>query len=99
MKWINVNDKLPEDNSYVIIHLIDMPWLDRDDKYGKRFYKIARFHKGKTAEELEKLKCPISANDVWGINKVPYGWSQPPSHYWGQEVDFWMEIPLIKEIK
>ena len=97
MKWISVEDELPQDNTYVLIHLIDMPWLDENDIEGKRFYKIARFHKGKSKKELAEMKCPISARDEWGNNNRPYGWSNPPSHYCGQEVNFWMEIPLLNE--
>jgi len=98
MTWISTEDKLPLDNSYVLVHLIDMPWLDRDDKEGKRFYKVVKFHKGKSKEELEKMKHKVyCANDEWSNNKRPYGWSNEPSHYFGQDVDFWMEIPLLRE--
>lgn len=95
MKWINVENRLPQDNSYVLIHLRDMPWHDIDDLLGKRFYKIVKFHKGKSKEELQEMEHKVyCANDEWSNNKKPYGWSNPPSHYFGQEVDFWMEIPL-----
>jgi hypothetical protein len=98
--WINIEDKLPEDNSYVLVHLINMPWLDENDREGKRFFKVVKFKKGFSAKELKEnnIEC-YRARDQWENNLKPYSWSEfGPCHYFGQEVDYWMEIPRL-EIK
>lgn len=91
MNWISTEDRLPRNNDYVLVHLIDKPWLDNDDIEGKRFFQVAKFLQGKTREELKGV---ITSSDQWGNNLKPYCWSEfGPSTHWGQEVDFWMEIP------
>lgn len=95
MRWINVEDALPINNSYVLVYLKNMPWIDEKDKNGKRFYKVVRFIKGKRSEEITNI---ITSSDQWGNNLKPYCWKEfGPSTYFGQEVDYWMEIPLLPE--
>lgn len=103
MKLISTQDRLPNDRTYVLIHLPDRPWGDSDDEVGKR-WKVAKFIRGISDKEREAL--PLSDErrnryrgaDKWSNNTVPYNWeSFGPDSYDGQEVDYWCELPEIPQ--
>ncbi len=100
MQKISVKDKLPEQNQYVLIHLTISNWGDDDDPAGKRYWRVAKFKKGISEEERERLpdndrrKREYHSEDAYGNNKVPYLWDEfgPNSHF-GQDVDYWCALP------
>lgn len=124
MKINNVNDELPPDRSYVLIHLTNDNWGDPDDKLGNRYWKVAKIIRGLSLKDREKmgkgeiddpLECgyifpdgirteqkrsnTYHEEDEYGNNKVPYIWSEfGTSSYFGQEVDFWCNLPNIGEL-
>lgn len=100
MKQINVTDRLPEDNQYVLAHLTIDNWDDDDDPDGNRYWVVVKFRKGISKEERSALpesseKARIySSADEHGNNLVPYNWNEfGPGQYFGQEVDVWCELP------
>lgn len=77
--WISTKERLPKFDRYVLVHLVDQPWEDSDDPEGV-FYKVVQRIPG----EKE------------GNNLRDYEWDEFGTNtYFGQEVDFWMEIPRI----
>ncbi len=104
MKLNSVKDKLPEDRQYVLIHLTKGNWGDDDDPKGNRYWKVAKFKKGISESDRDKLpidhpkKLTWSGEDEGFNNRMPYNW-QPfgPGSYFGQEVDFWCELPELPE--
>ena len=56
MDLIRVEDRLPENNEYVLIHLTITNWKDKDDTGGKRFWRVAKFIRGISKEEREAMK-------------------------------------------
>lgn len=101
MEWINVNNELPPNNNYVLIHLNKCNWHDNDDPNNLRYYKIAKFVRGITKEYRQKNNIAIiRGEDEDGNNLKPYRWIEfGPGSYFGQEVDFWMQIPPLKKEK
>jgi hypothetical protein len=99
MKMINVKVKRPNNNQYVLVHLIKDNWGDDDDPDGNRYFKVVKFIRGISTEERDKLldsdqrKVTYRSGDEGGNNKVPYTWNEfGPGSYFGQEVDYWMEL-------
>lgn len=75
--WISVEDALPKIGRYVLIHLNIDNWEDRGDQVGVYFKVAAR----RTAQKE-------------GNNERKFAWDEfGPSEHFGQEVDYWMEIP------
>lgn len=104
MKKININDRLPNDNQYVLVHLTNDNWLDDDDPEGNRYFKVAKFIKGLSQQDRDELpeghprKNSYHMEDVSGNNQVPYCWSSfGMDVYFGQEVDFWFELPKLNQ--
>ena len=100
----NTEDFLPEPNQYVLAHLNKDNWGDSDDPDGNRYWVVVKFIKG--ISELERSMLPDSAKrknsyhtgDVHGNNEKPYEWQEfGPSKYFGQDVDFWCELPSNKK--
>ena len=56
MNMIRVEDRLPENNEYVLIHLTITNWGDGDDPEGKRFWRVAKFIRGISEDEREAMK-------------------------------------------
>ena len=84
MKINNVDELLPPNNTYVLIHLTKNNWGDSDDIQNNRYWKVAKF-----------ILC-----DKEGNNELPYKWKEfGPSLYFGQEVDFWCELPNMENEK
>jgi hypothetical protein len=101
MNWISVEDELPADNQYVLVHLTLDNWRDRDDPDGNRYCKVAKFVRGLSIKERQLLpdsdqrKKTYRAGDEEGNNKFPYYWDTfGTSRYFGQDVDFWCELLL-----
>ena len=100
MEKINIKDRKPKDRQYVLIHLTINNWGDSDDPNGDRYWVVAKYVEGITTEDREKLdindprKNRYQTGDVFGNNHVPYEFTEfGPSSYFGQEVDFWCELP------
>lgn len=102
MDKISVEERLPKENQYVLIHLTKSNWGDSDDPDGNRYWKVAKFVRGLSEEARAKLpntderKKTYTGADEWGNNAVPYRWEEfGPGDYFGQEVDWWCELPKI----
>lgn len=78
MKPINVEKRLPKEGQYVLAHLTLTNWHDKDDPGGNRYWVVVKFQ-----------KCDTGFN-----NLKPFEWSAfGPSTYFGQDVDYWCELP------
>ncbi len=95
-------DKLPEPNQYVLVHVPDRPWLDDDDPEGNRFWRVAKFMVGISLKERAALsllhRCALrfTAADQHGNNHRPYCWIEfGPDRHFGQDVDLWCELPIL----
>lgn len=85
--------ELPEDGTYVLVEYCGGNWRDKDDQYGVNF-KVMKFVKGKTKEELITSGWESSFDEGVGNNERPYGWKDfGNSDFFGQDVSRWMEIP------
>jgi hypothetical protein len=100
MNKISVSDYLPKENQYALIHLTYTNWGDNDDPNGDRYWTVAKLVKGISENDRELLndddsrKSTYCNGDEWGNNKMPYVWQEfGPSCHFGQEVDFWCELP------
>lgn len=79
-EWISVEDRLPENKTYVLVHLLKDNWDDSEDAEGCLFV-VAKF-----------LRCDPK-KQMGSNNLRPYLWRQfGPSTHCGQDVDFWMPI-------
>tara|TARA_R110000851_G_scaffold9548_1_gene35496 strand:+ start:184 stop:489 length:306 start_codon:yes stop_codon:yes gene_type:complete len=100
MNKISVNDYLPKNNQYVLIHLTYTNWLDDNDLDGCRYWTVAKLVKGISQNDRDLLsdddnrKGTILCGDEDGNNKRSYVWEEfGPSCHFGQDVDFWCELP------
>lgn len=57
MEKISVKDRLPEPNSYVLIHLTKDNWHDKDDPAGKRYWRVAKFIRGISEQDRERMRA------------------------------------------
>ena len=103
---INVNDRTPKNKQYVLVLLNNDNWCDSDDPEGDRYYKVVKFIKGLSKEDRKKLpddnmsKFLFSGGDEDGNNLKPYCWdSFGASSYFGQDVDYWFELPQIDRMQ
>lgn len=100
----SVHDSLPSDGEYVLAHLNYDHWHDSNDASGGRYWVVAKFVKGISQADREKLdgaskrKRMYLPADEHGNNLVNYCWSEfgPTSHF-GQSVDYWMHLPALPE--
>ena len=102
-RWISVDDRMPPKEKYVFIHLTKNNWNDSSDSEGA----VAMLLTGISKAEREALKSSVveadlkrakiyRSEDEWLNNLRPYCWDTfGLSKYFGQEVDFWMEIPPL----
>lgn len=77
MPFYYVTENLPEDGEYVLIHLAKDNWGDSDDKHGKRYWKVAKFLKGTSEKDREKM---ISGEMTDGV-EVGYSCPTPPGEW------------------
>ena len=56
MKLINTKNRLPNDKEYVLVHLVKDNWIDKDDPLGNRYWCVAKFVRGISEDEREKMK-------------------------------------------
>lgn len=100
MKWISVEERLPEINKYVLAKHKRGTWHDDDDKKNVNCV-VVKLKKGISLNDREKLSLmnhPLSkvykAEDEHGNNLVPYAWfTFGPDYFFGQEITLWCEIP------
>lgn len=86
-EWISVKDKLPKDGQQVLIYHKKNNIINIDGTPDK--YDCANFCKGEI-----RPNGPWRCHDVGhGNNELPYGWHNNPMQYFGQDVDYWMELP------
>ena len=82
MEIFDPNEKLPEPNEYVLVHLSITNWGDNQDPEGNRYWRVAKFRLGKREPN----------------NQKEYYWDEfGPSCHFGQAVDKWTHLPKIKE--
>lgn len=100
MKWISVEEKLPEPNKYVLAKHNRGTWYDSDDQKNVNCV-VVKLKKGisqKDRDKLSSINNPVSntykAEDEHGNNLVPYAWfTFGPDKFFGQEITHWCEIP------
>jgi hypothetical protein len=108
--WIAASEQLPEEGKYVLVHLTKTNWIDDTDHKGVCF-KVAKLEKGISLSIRQQMRDgdigdPIvfgqKRSMVWtgadegGNNMKPYAWRDfGPGDFFGQEVDYWMEIPKL----
>ena len=104
MNLISVNEKLPANNQYVLIHLTIKNWFDSEDYIGNRYWRVAKFKLGISEKERillkdnDKRKPIYYSEDEYGNNKRPFCWDEfGPSNHFGQDVDYWCELPLLNK--
>lgn len=110
-EWISVEERLPEENVYVLIAV-------------ENSIQVARIIKGISEEKREKMKngelpdpeetCFAAdkiitlrrsqlyhSGDVWGNNLVPYYWKANggPMEWFGQNITHWMPLPEPPKMK
>lgn len=97
MKWIDVQDALPEDGQAVLVRYKRDNWLlthtlaDGSTRRNWR-WQAAVFVRGRTAEECEAMNL-YRGQDQFGNNLVPYRWKQfGPGDLFGQDVSHWVAI-------
>ena len=84
MKLISVNEKLPDDNQYVLAHLVIDNWHDDDgDPNGNRYWQVLKFVRGSHEDEDDTDS---------------YYWEEfGPDEFEADEVDFWCELPNLAD--
>lgn len=77
-----VNEKLPENGEYVLIHLLKNNWGSKEGLYGKRYWKVAQFIKGISKEERNKMEKGELPNPV----EIGYTCPTPPGIWRGHGI-------------
>lgn len=101
MTWIHVNDRLPKEGKYVLARHNLETWHDDDDQKNVNCV-VVKLEKGISKQEREQMpeckrKRTIRGCDEHGNNKKPYRWKTFGStDFFGQEIEYWMEIPKLK---
>lgn len=97
MKWIAVEDGLPEDGQAVLVRYKGDNWkrthtlADGSTRLNWR-WQAASFVRGRTAEECRALNL-YRGRDQFGNNLVPYCWEEfGPGTLFGQDVTHWAAI-------
>lgn len=95
VKWISVEDELPENNQTVLIYFPYSALIETCH------IGVARFVKG--LANKERLDRNDSRSKTWmfgdegGNNLVPYRWAAEngPCSWFGQEVTYWKPLPKL----
>ena len=93
----SVKDKLPENNTYVLVHYTGGNWRDRHDQAGCE-WTVAKFVRGISLEERKAMpvcdrKKTYRTGDEWQNNHLPFAWDEHgPMTLFGQDVDYWAPI-------
>lgn len=104
MNPISVKDRLPENNTYVLIHAPNRPWIPSPNTTNPEgvFWIVAKFVRGISEEERNSLDVSderrnrYCSADVHGNNLLPYCWNEfGPDSFFGQEVEHWCELPTL----
>ncbi len=95
-------EKLPNNNQYVLARFQESPWGDDDAKNNEHEWVVVKFIKGITEIERDKLsddddrKKTYHSADEWINNREGYYWDKSgPGSFFGQECDYWCELPEI----
>lgn len=100
--------EMPPENNYVLIYCSNKPWFDPSDQ-ANVYWKVAKMVRGISFDErLELLNSGdpgkvIRANqyhkgDMGDNNAVAYIFEEfGPSSWFGQDIEYWCELPNIKE--
>lgn len=80
-----------------------MKWIrttDRLPEFGR--YVLARHNRGTWIDDDPNVNCVVVKRvpdyNQGGNNLMPYTWFEfGPDSFWGQEIDWWMEIPEVLE--
>lgn len=101
MEIISVKDKLPKNKTYVLAHYSRKNWGDEDKG---QYWVVARFERGISKKQRESFpdtnlrKHQILATDEAYNNRKPYRWDMfGPGDLFGQDVDYWAPLPIIKK--
>ena len=109
MKLYKPEDKLPENNTYILAR-VSAPWIDSDDREGA-MWTVVKFIRGIDENQrneysesddytkVERAKY-FHREDVFGNNKKAYCWNEfGPGYHFGQDVIEWCELPRKCEVK
>ncbi len=102
---VSVEDELPPEGVYVLVHLTLGNWRDSSDQDGV-YFKVAKLKRGLTQVERDRLpdfdvrKRTYRGADEWSNNQRGFCWNEFGSSSWfGQDVDYWAPLPreILKE--
>lgn len=103
MHVFSIKDRLPENNTYVLVHRVRGNWRDSDDPQGVNWV-VAKFVRGLSLEErvalpdtdMDKYLYCFEDEERHGNNSVPYAWKTfGPLQIFGQDVDYWAPLPVL----
>ena len=102
MKWISVEDGLPEHNQAVLVRRCEDNWHTAHTLADGSEHKIwrwqaAQFRRGNTKVEAERLGVHRAQDEGYN-NHRPYCWDEfGPGCLFGQDVSHWVAItdPLL----
>ena len=100
MKIFYTDQKLPNNNTYVLAHWTGKNWHDGDDPEGCN-WKVVKFIRGISEQERDSMtecerKHTWKSGDVGHNNQLPYVWKEfGPGCWFGQEVDYWKPLPKL----
>ena len=91
--WIFVNDRLPDDRTYVLAIHNRGTWKDGDDSVRVNCV-VVKFKRGLSKEERLLNGCASYCDADEGFNNAkPYCWSSfGPDCFFGQSITYWRPI-------
>ena len=88
MEIFNPEAILPDNNTYVLVHLNKDNWIDADDPKCLRYWRVVKFVQRKIPADLGVLPGGNESKTRW------FHWEEfDPGTYSGQEVDMWCHLP------
>ena len=98
---ISVNERLPKERTYVLVHYKRGNWIDSDDQEGCE-WKVAKLIRGISKAERNLLSNNNPRKKLWTVgdegmnNERPYRWETfGHSDFFGQDIDYWCELPKL----